>query len=247
MLILFPECEHRPEFVSLQRLTYPGIWTNIPGSDRWCFRLYPVPKGHAGLESRQCEVDPTAPYWFSPAVSVEPPSEPDLHVSAHILFLDFDDGGTVLPGIGFQHTIAHYIVGFAQYADLLRNTIEIVQATNCGIILADDFNIHTAEQLVSVHGPPEVAAPVFVPFHVHYPKFVQFVFPLLIGNVEEYLSVLRALQRTVFVPLGRFFPDDTNVIAQVTDSLAGVRDLCLFLGQREMQFFCQELTQVLFD
>ena len=30
-----------------------------------------------------CEVDPAAPYWFSPAVSAEPPPEPDLHVSAY--------------------------------------------------------------------------------------------------------------------------------------------------------------------
>ena len=30
-----------------------------------------------------CEVDPAAPYWLSPAVSAEPPPEPDLHVSAY--------------------------------------------------------------------------------------------------------------------------------------------------------------------
>ncbi len=29
------------------------------------------------------EVDPAAPYWLSPAVSAEPPPEPDLHVSAY--------------------------------------------------------------------------------------------------------------------------------------------------------------------
>jgi len=30
-----------------------------------------------------CEVGTAAPYWFSPAVSAEPPPEPDLHVSAY--------------------------------------------------------------------------------------------------------------------------------------------------------------------
>ena len=29
------------------------------------------------------EVGTAAPYWFSPAVSAEPPPEPDLHVSAY--------------------------------------------------------------------------------------------------------------------------------------------------------------------
>ena len=30
-----------------------------------------------------CEVGTAAPYWLSPAVSAEPPPEPDLHVSAY--------------------------------------------------------------------------------------------------------------------------------------------------------------------
>ena len=40
------------------------------------YRNFPIPR-------LVCEVDPAAPYWLSPAVSAEPPPEPDLHVSAY--------------------------------------------------------------------------------------------------------------------------------------------------------------------
>ena len=90
------------------------------------------------------------------------------HAITHVLFLDFGDGSPILSREGFQHTVAHHIVEFAQYADVLRDTIEVVQAANFRIVLPDDFNIRAVEQLVSVHGPPEIAAPVFIPFYLHY-------------------------------------------------------------------------------
>lgn len=40
-------------------------------------------KTKVGNHTIKCEVDPAAPYWLSPAVSAEPPPEPDLHVSAY--------------------------------------------------------------------------------------------------------------------------------------------------------------------
>lgn len=111
------------------------------------------------------------------------------HTAAHISSLDFANVGAVFSGIGFQHTVAHHVVEFAQYADVFRDTIEIVQATNFRIVLSDDFNIRAVEQLVSVHRPPEITAPVFVPFDLHHPKFMQFVLPFLMGNIEEHLPI----------------------------------------------------------
>ena len=167
------------------------------------------------------------------------------HTAAHILFLDFTYGGAVFPSVGFQHTVAHHIVEFAQYADVLRDTIEVVQAANFRIVLPDDFNIRAVEQLVPVHGPPKVSAPVFIPFDLHDPKFVQFVLPLFVGDVEKHLSIPRTLQRTFFVSLNALIPDDPDVVAQIAYRLAGMGDLGLFLGEREMQLFGQELPQIL--
>ena len=104
------------------------------------------------------------------------------HTAVHILFLDFTHGGAIFLGVGFQHTVAHHIVKIAQYADIFRDTIEIVQAANFRIVLPDDFNIRAVEQLISVHGPPEITAPVFVPFNLHRPKLMQFVLPLFVQS-----------------------------------------------------------------
>ena len=107
----------------------------------------------------------------------------------YILFLDFTNIGAIFSRVGFQHTVAHHIVEFAEYTHVFRNTIEIVEAANFRIVLTDDFNIRTVEKLVSVHGPPEIAALVFIPSHLHYLEFVQLVFPFFMGHIKKYLTV----------------------------------------------------------
>ena len=115
------------------------------------------------------------------------------HAVTHVSSFDFASTCAVFPGVGFQHTIAHYGIEVVQYTDVFRDAIEVVQPADFRVVLPDDFDVRTVEQLISVRGSPKVTAPVFVLFDLHGTKLMQFVFPLFVGDIKESLPVPRAL------------------------------------------------------
>ena len=72
----------------------------------------------------------------------------------------------------------------------------------------------------------------------------QFLNPFAVGYIQRHLPIPHSAKHTALVPFCISAPAYCELVAQIINQLAGVRDFSLFVGQGQFQCVCQEVPNV---
>ena len=132
-----------------------------------------------------------------------------------VLISDFPNMRLVFCAKCLEHTEFHHIVEIVQHRDIVGNLIIIVQATNLGVVLLQDFKVIEVYQVISVDGFPNFFVSVvcvIVDFECavrHQPPY-----PFFLWNIKHDSPTLGAAGESSYVLSGRDCFAGENLIAE---------------------------------